>query len=356
MKMPRSDAQPTLSDQLLFTKHPFYPLEEQIPRKIKERVTQAHRTSRIFVFDRAASFRVGEICSHQPELIAELQEFARNPFPNTFIEIDAEALIDAFHSAGLKTTALYGVEKDTKLGFLFTDDAIYTVSADGQGKVGWSPLVYNWHRPMTQDQEQRAQEEFGISRVTLDQFLWGNAYEQLDSIHRRSLRLENGLDFMMPVGWANGRLHPMSSLLKGGGAGDLKVALAAILLLIRPNLTITVSTREAYKKLVLGRPTTFLAHRVVTVKLSRPRLISRIKKAAKEDRGRIGTRWHEVRGHYVHSHRAKVSGCVHDWQELEPDKWECPLCAGKRSWRTYPEGKGNAGIGVITKHYEVRAM
>jgi hypothetical protein len=320
------ETQPTLSDAALFAKHPFWPLEDVIPRKIKERVTAAHRTSRVFVFDKAASYRVGELCANSPELIADLQEFARAPFPNTFIELDASQLIAAFHAGGLKTLEQHGLEKDSKLGFLFTPNAIYTVSMTESGKVGWSPLIYKWHAPMTAEQERRAIEEMGISRVVLDQFLWGNVYDQLDHTQRRALRRENGLEFMMDDGWRIEKRHPMAALLKGGGAGDLKVALCAMLLLIRPNLTITVSTRSAQKKLVLGRPTTFLAHRVVTVKITPERMIKRIKAAAKADRGRIGTRWHEVRGHYVHSHRAKVSGCAHDWREVEPDKWECPVC------------------------------
>jgi hypothetical protein len=106
------DVQPTLSDRLLFAKHPFAPLDGQVPRKLKERISTAHRTSRVFVFDRAASYRVGEIAAVQPELIADLQEFARNPYPNTFIQIDAQALMDAFKDRGLPTSALQGVAKD----------------------------------------------------------------------------------------------------------------------------------------------------------------------------------------------------------------------------------------------------
>jgi hypothetical protein len=351
--MASHDLQPTLSDQLLFAKDAFVPLEHHIPRKVKEQVKVAHRNSRVFVFDKAATYRVGEICSYQPDLIADLQEFARAPFPNTFIQLEAPTLIKCYHDAGLQTHHMLDAPEDKLLGFLYTPRGIYTATSDGE-KVSWSPLVYHWHNPMTHAQEQRAAEEFGVSRIVLDQFMWGNAYTQLDPTRRRALRAENGMDFMLPEGWAKGRLAPMSSLLKGGGAGDLKVALAAVLLLIRPSLLETINVREAGRKLVKGRPTTFLAHRVVTVKLSRRSLVSRIKHAAKEDRGRLGTRWHEVRGHYVHSHRAKVSGCIHDWRQQEPDKWECAGCGGKRSWRIYPEGKGDASIGVVTKHYVVQ--
>jgi hypothetical protein len=354
MPRPAHEIQPTLSDLVLFAKNPWHPLEKVVTGRIKKTVEIAHRNSRVFVFDEAATRRVGEICAYQPELIAELQEFARAPFPNTFIQLDATALMQGFREAGLKTTSMFGQPEDKLLGFLFTEQSIYTVTSDENNKVGWSPIIYKWHQPMTFAQEQRAQEEIGVSRVILDRFMWGSSYGHVNPAYHRALRAHNSIEFAMPEGWGNGKRHPMSGLLMGGGAGDLRTALCAMLLLIRPNLTLSVSTRPAQKKLVLGRPTTFLAHTVVTVKLTPDCLIKRTKQAAKEMAGRLGTRWHEVRGHYVHSHRAKVSGCAHDWLEMEPDKWECTMCGGRRAWRTYPEGKGDASIGVVTKHYVVQ--
>lgn len=346
------DEQPTLSDELLFAKDA---LPWGVPRKVGLAIKEAHRTSRAFVFDRAASYRVGEICAYAPDLIADQQEFARCPYPRTWIELDQSALVDAMNEAGLETYAINDAEGDERLGFLYTERGIYTAAANSTMDAAWSPLAYRPHQPMTREQEERFCRDFGCSRIVIDQFLWGNAYPGLDASRRRTLRAENGLDILLDPSVLERNPGGLAPMLQGGGAGDLKVALCAALLLIRPNLTIVTEERKPGRKLVLGRPTVFLAHRVVTIRLDPDRLVSRITKACKEERGRARARWHEVRGHYMHNHRAKVSDCIHDWREVEPLRWECAKgCGGRRAWRTYPEGKGDASIGVVTKHYEVR--
>jgi hypothetical protein len=349
-----SAVQPTLSDQLLFAKNAHLPA---IPRKVAEAITQAHRASRVFVFDRAASYRVGELCAYSPDLIADNQEFARCPYPRTFIQLDANALLDAMANAGLEVSRTHVSAPDETLGFLFTERGIYTAASHmtdaKQAQAGWTPFAYRPHQPMTQEQERRFMHEFGVPVVqVIDRFFWGSSYDTLGSpSHRRALRANNGLDVLLPEGWDGGRRAPLASLLSGGGAGDLKVALCAALLLIRPNLLVTKSEREAGRKLHLGKPTTFLAHRVVTIKLDADRTVRRIRQACKEERGRSKARWHEVRGHYCHNHRAKVAECAHDWSEVSPLKWECLRgCGGMRWWRECPNGRGDASIGVVTKH------
>lgn len=341
---------PFLSDELLFAKQAHLPT---VPAKVARSISEAHRTSRAFVFDREASYRVGELCAYAPDLIAEQQEFARCPYPRTWIELDQAALMEAMTDAGLSVFKDPNAEGDERLGFLFTERGIYTASANADMAACWSPLAYRPHQPMTWAQEQAWAHDFGASRMMLDRFLWGSAYEQLGATQRRSLRAQHGLDVLFESGvLPHGGL---STMLQGGGAGDLKTALCAALLLIRPNLTITKSERSPQRKLVRGRPTVFLAHRVVTIRLSPDRLVTRINRACKEARGRASARWHEVRGHYMHNHRAKTADCVHDWNEVEPQRWECARgCGGRRAWRTYPEGRGTAEVGVVTKHYEVR--
>jgi hypothetical protein len=352
-KRPGHEIQPTLSDALMFEKRAFAP---GVPHKLQEAIKQAHRTSRAFVFDRAASYRVGEICSYEPDLIAEQQEFARVPYPRTFIELDVDALLSAIEDAGLAVRRDTMLTKDERLGFLITDRGIYT-AADGAfddkpgSKPMWSPVIYRPHQPMTHEQEQRASHEFGVSRMVLDEFFWGSGYELLSPSQRRSLRAQHGLDWMIPAG-EQGRL---ATMLAGGGTGDLKVAICAMLLLIRPSLLKTVETREPGRKLVMGRPTTFIAHSVVTIRLTADQTVRKIRRACKEEAGRARARWHEVRGHYMHNHAAKTSGCTHDWQQIDDNHWECRRgCKGKRAWRTYPDGRGDASVGVVTKHYAVK--
>lgn len=354
----RRDSEPTLSDQLLFTKDAaaFLP---KVPRKVAEAVKQAHRSSRAFVFDRAASFRVGENCATMADLIADNQEFARAPFPHTFIELDTGAVLDGMEAHGLRVIRDFSQPMDDRQGFLFAGRSLYigTGGYDERGsyRAMWSPWIYRPHQPLRADQERRFMAETGLPVAQgVDRWLWGNAYDLLDPSRRRSLRAQHGIDLMVPEGWSL-RDTPLRGLLGGGGAGDLKVALAAVLMLIRPNLLETVQHREASRRLVRGRPTTFLAHRVVTVKLDQNRMAKRILRACKEERGRAAARWHEVRGHYCHNRRAKAAQCAHDWQEVAPLKWECGHgCGGLRWWREFPNGRGDASIGVVTKHYKVK--
>lgn len=348
----KHDALPVLSDELLFAKKSHL---GAVPRKMQDAINAALRTSRAFVFDEAASYRVGEIASYMPDLIADQQEFARAPYPKTWIELDAHALIRAMTDAGLDIHSDPASPLDAKLGFLYTERGIYTASMRDDAEAGWSPFAYRPHQPMTHEQEQRFIHEFATSRMQIDQFFWGNAYDMLDPSRRRSLRNQHGFDILLEPNWHGGKPGGLNQLLQGGGAGDLKVALCAALMLIRPSLTQVVATREPGRKMVHHKPTTFIAHRVVTIKLAPDRLVRRIRVACKEERGRAKARWHEVRGHYCHNHRAKVAACIHDWEEVVPDRWTCRKgCGGKRAWRQYPEGRGSAEVGVVTKHYHVK--
>jgi hypothetical protein len=346
---------PTLSDALLFEKRPFVP---EVPRKLQDAIARAHRASKAFVFDRAASYRVGELCAYMADLIADQQEFARCPYPQTFIELECSAFLDGLADAGLKVERDSMRTADEKFGFLITERSIYTAACGPtdtkrhEDRPMWSPIIYRPHQPMTADQEERFCHETGTSRMIIDEFMWGSSYDTLDPTRRRSLRAQNGIDFMVP---RQGERARMGNMLRGGGGGDLKVALCASLLLIRPNICSTIETREPGRKLVMGRPTTFLAHRVVTVKLTPDQTVRKIRTACKEEAGRSRARWHEVRGHYCHNHKAKTASCEHDWREAEPLKWECHRgCGGKRAWRAYPNGKGDASLGVVTKHYAVK--
>lgn len=75
---------------------------------------------------------------------------------------------------------------------------------------------------------------------------------------------------------------------------------------------------------------------------------------------RAGVRHHSVRGHYVHK-PSKVSCPLenHNYQRItnkdphDPTKrWEC-MCGAKRTWRTYPNGRGDATLGHVTPTYVV---
>lgn len=367
------EPKPLLADNLLMTKKP---LPDVVPRKLRDRIKSSLLRSRKFVFDTQASERLGEVISDNPELLADYGEFIRLPFPTTWIEFDPHALMKGLGREDNRA------EPDDRVGYLYDGNTVYVgASSDNGTEPLFMPYRYRMHMMMSNHDEQEMCRLFSMSRVQIDQFLWGSSFDKLDPTHRRALRHNHTMDFIMPD-LPDGVYAP---LLNGGGVGDMRNVLAAAMLLLRPSLTSVVSQRGPVKRTTstLKGPRAFAAHTVVTVKLTPVRLRRQIIAAAKEAARAI--RWHEVRAHYCHNDIAKKSSCVrntidqnpekwidvhlkgtahpafvdlmllsHDWRQEEPDKWTCHDCAGKRWWREYPEGRGDAGVGVVTKYYEVK--
>jgi hypothetical protein len=354
---PGHPEQPTLSDQLMFERKAF---PGAVPHKLQEQIKLAHRTSRAFVFDRAASWRLGEICAYSADLIADHQEFARPPYPRTWVEYDAMAFCDSLEAAGLMVERDPAKPMDERVGFLFTDKHIYIAASaptrdDKTIAAGWSPWRYKWHQPMTREQEEMFCYLHGCSRMQIDQFFWGSAYDIMDPSRRRSFRAQHGVETMLSDPMTRFKRGDLGMLLTVGAAGELKTALAAALLLIRPNMTSVIETREPGRKMVGNKPTVFIAHKVVTIKLDPDRLVRRIRVACKEEAGRKNPRWHEVRAHYCHNKEAKRSSCIHDWEQIDENRWTCRKgCGGRRWWRVLPNGRGTAETGIVTKHYVVK--
>jgi hypothetical protein len=351
------------------------PLPNVVPRKLRDRLKSSLLRSRKFVFDTQASVRLGEVLLENPELLADYGEFIRLPFPTTWVEFDPHALMKGLGNVDNRA------EPDDRVGYLYDGNTVYVgASADNDTEPLFMPYRYRMHMMMSHADEQEMCRLFTISRMSIDEFLWGSSYDRLDPTRRRALRQNHSMDFLMPD-LPDGVYAP---LLNGGGVGDLRNVLGAAMLLLRPSLTTVVSQRGPVKKPIapLKGPRAFQAHTVVTVKLQVPRLRRQIIAAAREVQR--ATRWHEVRAHYCHNDLAKKSMCVrntidanpdkwidahfngishpafidlmlvaHDWREEEPNKWTCHDCGGKRWWREYPEGRGDAGVGVVTKHYHV---
>jgi hypothetical protein len=339
---------PTLADELMFN-HKAY--SDMMPRKLNERIRTGIRDSRKFVYDASASRRVAELCLLNADMIADYSEFVRLPYEKTWIELDARAMFKR-----LQPLADSNHQPDDRIGFLFDGDDVFVgVSAQpangGKPSYMLMPVSYHLQRPMVLEQELKVSRLLGISRGQLDHFLWGEAYDRLDPSRRRALRHQHTVDF--PIFPAMERAGLFGNFLTGGGTGDLKLLLAAAMLLMRPNLTrvIREKTEDSRLRTITG-VRTFLAHKVVTVKLRQEPMVKRIHSALCAVRNKV--RRHEVRGHYCHNRAAKRSQCIHDWLETKPDHWECQLpgCTAARWWRK-PHERGDASVGVVTKHYHV---
>jgi hypothetical protein len=343
-----------LIDELNAASNAFIPAT---PGPVQTTIMNSARVARGFVLDKAASFRIGELCITAADIIADSQEFARLPYPVMWVELDQSSVLAGMKSKGGAVLDESIYMPDERLGFLYTGHGVYsgarTVGHDDEKGVGWSPFAFRMGRPMSDHQRDRWRTFIGGDDDIIDQFLWGNAYPELDRTRRKALRHYSGIDILLPDSIVKSDTPtPLAALLQGGGAGDWKLALATLLVLIRPGNVEYGQTRKPQRRLTGKGTRKMIGLTTVTINISARKVKANIKTAVEEHR-RGSTRWHEVRGHYVHNRKARTSDCIHDWSEAEPDRWICQHCGGKRSWRTYPNGKGSIEAGVVAKHYRV---
>jgi hypothetical protein len=351
---PGGDTTRPLIDDLNLIADPFIPAT---PGPVRTAISNSARLARGFVMDNAASYRIGELCITAADMIADGQEFARLPYPVVWVEMDQSSVLAGMKAAGGAVLDHTEYPPDDRIGFLYTGHGVYSASRvigdNGNSGIGWTPFAVRMGRPMSAHQRDRWERFIGGGDETIDRFLWGNAYDGLDRTRRKALRHYSGIDILLPDGVLTAKeKHPLAPLLQGGGAGDWKLALAALLVLIRPGNVEHGQTRMPQRKLTGKGTRKLIGLTTVTINISARKVKSNIKRGV-EDARRGSTRWHEVRGHYIHNRKARTADCIHDWTEVEPDRWICQHCGGKRAWRTYPNGRGSISEGVIAKHYKV---
>lgn len=349
-----ADDQHHLIDDLAMAKETFI---GATPPAVRKTIEGAIKVARGYILDRAASYRIGQLCVTAAKLIADSQEFARIPYPVVWAELDQVALLEGMQSRGGTTLTIDDLGADERLGFLYTGHGVYSAvkAKDKHGGYhsSWTPFAFRMGRPTTHAQLARWEKFVGTGADVYDRFLWGNVYDDLDRSRRKALRLYTGLDITLPDDIVKPNdPAPLRGILNGGGAGDWKVALAVLLCLIRPGVAEKVELRKPMRKLTARGSRKLVGLTTVTINISARATKSRIKRGTDEARRGI-TRWHEVRGHYMHNRVAKEADCIHDWTEVEPDRWTCEHCGGKRAWREYPNGRGSIEAGVVAKHYKV---
>lgn len=350
---PNAPGEGHLIDALVTSPHTFIPA---MPQSAKQAITDAIKVARGYIVDRSASYRIGQLCVAAADMIADNQEFARLPYPVMWVELDQRAVLAGMKSRGAKVLDDSPEDGDDRLGFLYTGHGVYVAARnkgdDGRGHAGWSPFAYRMGRPLTNEQLRRWALFTGGNRDILDNFLWGNVYGSLTRRRGAALSEFTGLDVLLPEFLAERNPEPLRPMLAGGGAGDWKLALATLLVLLRPGVAEQQVTRMPQRKLTSKGMRKLIGLTTVTINISARSMKSSIRRGLEEAR-RGTTRWHEVRGHYMHNRVAREADCIHEWEELEPNKWTCRHCQGRRAWREYPNGRGSQEAGTIAKHYRV---
>jgi hypothetical protein len=323
--------QPLLSDMLLQqTRTPYTP-----PR-------QAMLIAKRFVFDPQASEFTGKLLQKAARLILREQEFARQPYPQTWVEFDAPS-----YSIGLMG-APEGDAKtaDTKFGFLYDNGTVYCGAASARG-CNWSPFTIKLHQPVSFETELATAMATGHSRLTLRQALIGYAEHlhdpwwqsgEVDSIARSHVYIPApGLDAKQNMGIL--QVHQ----------GVLKQVLAALLILTRPGRRVLTITEEGHQRgLWKGKTIVMAKHNLVKLHIDQSVAMRRFVSGIHTG---LHRKHHDVRGHWAQTRRHQ-NACTHVWDPIDIDHYHCLRCEAKRWWRR-DHTRGRLEEGSITKAYEV---
>ena len=319
---------------------------------LKTRLKDGLRTSRKFVLDHKAWDTASWLLDEHPELIGQYSEFAQAPFPKTWIEVPG-------HKPPGETTSV-------RRGFLLLGNEMYSFlemidkEEYGDGLTAIRnvlvPITATLHRPMPMSEQLALCELGGISRLGIDELMWGKGvYEDMPVKYRKTLREHHSLGLTMPM---KNALHEKNAelaqkMFHGLQLGDLADVLSILMLLMRPSHTKVIRDEPKERRQLGDRMKTFFAHNVVTVNLESKPLVKRISNSIRRES--LLRRRHEVRGHYCHNREAReTTSHAHYWEQTSDTQWECayPHCDAKRWWKKAHE-RGSAEIGYVTKHYKV---
>jgi hypothetical protein len=365
-----------LADEFLASRREFI-VDTNTESRVRSRVLSARR----FVLDWQATERAASIMNDIPELLIREQQFARAPYPVTWIEFPFEPWWQALTGK----EPLF--DADTQIGYLVDNDNVYVISGSAVEKCpALMPLYYQLHHPWPMQDQLDFTALAGISRIGLDGFLWGESIyklmankdrpEEFKPLHEQQQRIlrDNHSCNVLPLGPKGiqvGRKQIIQRMVNAS-AGELRNIIGLLLLMNRPSVTEYVRDVGRHRGFVRGKLRPYLSHTVVTIKLDAKQILRQVSaqgEAAEKRR-------HEVRGIYCHDEeyrKGTKAGCIHEWTEhpdyidealdekrwhtnqrgeTEFDNWQCVHCHGHRWWRDNHE-RGNAAIGYVNKTYQI---
>jgi hypothetical protein len=329
------------------------------------------REARPFVITENAAVRVREAMAAYPEMIADNSAFALPPFPAMWIEYPTRTLLRHWRLTTSSEDAQAVIEEgflplavhypqdddpttDVRVGYLIGGNTVW-VFVEGEAlHPQMMPFSYVLHRPLPLDEQLAAAGWFGVSRIGLDQFLWGHTlYPTLDRKHQRMLRDQHSFLLTKDLLHSEATAEARAGVVQGC-AGELRNILAILLMVNQPAKVISTREVPRTRGLVKNKPTSYWGHQLIDINLDAKTraLLARPKGAA-----HWHMRWHEVRGHFVHRN-VRGSNHAHVWQaDPERDRrWRCSEegCKAVRTWREYPEGHGSATVGYVEQVRRVR--
>lgn len=327
-------------------------------------------SARRYVFDAEASARVGEFHREHLDLMIENVEFARPPFPTTYIEIDARAM---WHGWRPDQPAL--PTSDTTIGFLAHGDAV-VVLTEAKGVFGSESMVaYNGFR-INKPQSIPLDRLTGFADERADAvkqaYVFGGQRYVVDPADYSPKQLGKGQEIRLPdlpFEWTHAQvaahfdIRPsyviddprtfVENAFRGGG--DPMTALVALLLLNQPSEVIDLRTEPAGRTIFRGKLKSYREHHVVTIRLDQA---VRILKGF-EHSDRASPVFHNVEGHWKNYN--KSPRCIHNWEPIGVQRttsgdyrhYWCPRCFQRKTW-TEAFGRGDSLRGVAMTEYRVK--
>lgn len=304
----------------------------------------AHR----FVLDASASAFIGDLLRRAGTLVLREHEFARVPFPTTWIELDFKAYIAAIPSAPKPDS-----KSDTHVGYLYHNGSVYAAAwsdTKKHGEPAFSPYHFELHLPFGFEEELAMAQAAGYSRLTYRQVLLGTLPEPIDSRWWMSAEAADICRSHRIVWDDKGRIDAKhKNLIVSSSAGELKQVLALALLLTRPGQrVITVREQGHRRSIIRGKPMVLAKHNVITLHMKQEVAVRRFISGLQTG---LHRREHDVRGHWAQTRRFQTA-CTHVWEPTDLDHYQCLRCQAKRWWRTAHK-RGSNEIGTVTKDYEV---
>ncbi len=314
-----------------------------LPTSLLKRLHAIKYTVRRFIYDEDASAKAGRFATECADLVCENAEFALAPFPNTYIEIDLRAALEASSHVSIAD------DSATRLGFVFLETGeVLACAGSNEKNSSFTPYLYR--RKDERDPETAERQEF------LRDFMVG---EVAPDLRERVATFSHRMTDIWSMDQTVSLSRQAESWLIQECRGQFKRALAALLLLNQKQTVrfVDVPTRRVISN---GKAKPYLAHTVVSIDIGG----NSVRGLFHIDH-RSSPRRHEVRAHFVHY--GILEGCSHEWElfstpeqehkDIEKlgrkvERWKCRHCDGLRVVRQKFD-RGDASKGWVSKVYQV---
>ncbi len=338
---------------------PNYPYRRQV-----KNILNYSQVARRYQFDASASLRVGELMQNHMDLVVENIEFARAPFPTTYIELDMRALW-----SGWRPTSPQSSTMDDKVGYLIQHGTVI-VFAESEEAAAIATWGFRINQPQLKSLRDFFKKSDEASDIIKQAYVFGGqrtaqGYDKWVFDETTQIVAMPG----KPGKWTHSQVaahydiipsyeNIPSKILLGAaflGGGDPIIATAALLLLNQTHESIKQQVIPRSSGIYKGKLKSYREHNIVTIHLTKKQKIGDIIARAE----RHSPIMHDVEGHWKNFN--KHPNCAHHWEPVGYGKTEsgghkhywCPRCLQRKTW-TEAYSRGDALKGVATTEYVVK--